>query len=470
MRSLDGVRRRAHDWASLCSLNVPKRFTQGTAQGCTEQVSERILEPARHARRARAEQRPRDAAWKIEELQRFTRVTAAGLAELVEAGLIAIEEVAARRDPLAGRRYPRTRPLPLTAEQSAALEAILASAERTAGVTFLLHGVTGSGKTEVYLQALAAALAPGKRAHRARAGDRADAADRAPLRRALSGPRRGAAQSALTRRRAAATSGGASARAGATSWSARARRSSRRSPDLGLIVVDEEHEASFKQDARPLPRARRRRAARAARRRDGGARQRHALPRVATSARGGRLHAARAARARRRRSTSPMPHRRASSTVRLVDLRAELRAGHSQHSSARAARGAAETLARGEQAILFLNRRGMRRYVLCRDCGYVARCTRCDIALTYHATERDAALPLLRPRRARHRALARSAAPAASATSASAPSASRTRCERNFRGAGAALGPRHDATTRRPRATARAPSPRRAPTCWSARR
>ena len=102
------------------------------------------------------------SAWKIEELQRFTRITTAGLAELADAGVIVIEEVAARRDPLAGRRYPRTQPLSLTAEQSTALEAILASAE-SGGATFLLHGVTGSGKTEVYLQALAAVIARGKR-------------------------------------------------------------------------------------------------------------------------------------------------------------------------------------------------------------------------------------------------------------------------------------------------------------------
>ena len=102
------------------------------------------------------------SAWKIEELQRFTRITTAGLAELADAGVIVIEEVAARRDPLAGRRYPRTQPLSLTAEQSTALEAILASAE-SGGATFLLHGITGSGKTEVYLQALAATIARGKR-------------------------------------------------------------------------------------------------------------------------------------------------------------------------------------------------------------------------------------------------------------------------------------------------------------------
>ena len=108
---------------------------QGRRRSRAEQASERILSQLAtlDALEQNATSRP---AWKIEELQRFTRITTAGLAELVEAGLIAIEEVAARRDPLAGRRYPRTQRLPLTTEQSAALEAILASAESPAGQRF----------------------------------------------------------------------------------------------------------------------------------------------------------------------------------------------------------------------------------------------------------------------------------------------------------------------------------------------
>ncbi len=134
---------------------------RGQRRKAPEQTSERVLSQLAtlDALEQNATSRP---AWKIGELQRLTRVTAAELAELAAAGLIAIEEVAARRDPLAGRRYPRTQPLSLTAEQSAALKEILASA-RPGGGTFLLHGVTGSGKTEVYLQALAAVIAQGKR-------------------------------------------------------------------------------------------------------------------------------------------------------------------------------------------------------------------------------------------------------------------------------------------------------------------
>ncbi|HEX6123613.1 MAG TPA: DEAD/DEAH box helicase, partial [Ktedonobacterales bacterium] len=135
-------------------------------------------------------------AWRLEELRRLTRATAPVLAELQAAGLIAIEEGMVRHDPLAGRAITRTTPLRLTPAQSAALAAIVAAlpeesedrgidmpahercgtevlehgmggGPKSAGEegvrTFLLHGITGSGKTEVYLQALAVALARGRR-------------------------------------------------------------------------------------------------------------------------------------------------------------------------------------------------------------------------------------------------------------------------------------------------------------------
>jgi primosomal protein N' (replication factor Y) len=73
--------------------------------------------------------------------------------------------------------------------------------------------------------------------------------------------------------------------------------------------------------------------------------------------------------------------------VTLIDLRAELRSGHTSILSEALQEALAETLARKEQAILFLNRRGTATSVVCRECGFVARCIRCDVAMTYHATE-----------------------------------------------------------------------------------
>jgi primosomal protein N' (replication factor Y) len=70
--------------------------------------------------------------------------------------------------------------------------------------------------------------------------------------------------------------------------------------------------------------------------------------------------------------------------VQIVDLRAELRAGNRSIFSRALQRAMNEALGRGEQVILFLNRRGTATFVLCRDCGYVARCPSCDVPLTYH--------------------------------------------------------------------------------------
>ncbi len=324
-------------------------------------------------------------AWKIEELQRFTRVTAAELKELADASLIAIEEVAARRDPLAGRRYPRTRPLPLTAEQSAALAALLAGAESSGG-TFLLHGVTGSGKTEVYLQALAAVIARGKRgivlvpeiALTPQAVARY--AGRFPGRVAL-------LHSGLTD--AERLDEWRRIRAGEVDVVV-GSRSALFAPveRLGLIIVDEEHEGAYKEERTPTYHAREV-AARLGALTGATVVLGSATPSVESywQRTSGDVQAHRAARARPDSyCRSGVRHRAVASGHADRSARGATRRPHEYPQRAAAGR-AGETLARGEQAILFLNRRGTASSVVCRECGFVARCIRCDVAMTYHATE-----------------------------------------------------------------------------------
>jgi primosomal protein N' (replication factor Y) len=338
-------------------------------------------------------------SWRLEELQRLTRATATALAELQAAGLIAIDAVEARRDVLAGRRMERTEPLPLTPEQAEVLRAILAAGEDpdTPGRVFLLHGITGSGKTEVYLQALAATIARGLRgivlvpeiALTPQAMARF--AGRFPGRVAL-------LHSGLTD--AERISEWRRIRAGEVDV-VLGSRSAVFAPveRLGLIVVDEEHEAAYKEEQRPPTYHAREVAARLGaltgatvvlgsatpsveaywRARQGGYRLLE-LRRRAPAGRSNPENIGNGALASETAAQLP--------DVALVDLRAELRAGNTSILSGALQTALRQTLDRGEQAILFLNRRGMASSVVCRECGYVVRCRFCDVSLTYHAGER----------------------------------------------------------------------------------
>ena len=332
--------------------------------------------------------RPTDLPiWRVEELRKLTQITQSALTELVSLGLISLDERGQRHSPLAGRHIERTEPLELSPAQSRVLAAIQTSMSRNAGESgqvFLLHGVTGSGKTEIYLQALAATLASGRRgivlvpeiALTPQAMARF--AGRFPGRVAL-------LHSGLTN--AERLEEWQRIRAGEVDV-VLGSRSALFAPleRLGLIVVDEEHEAAYKQDRTPTYHARE----------------------VAVAL--GRLTGAtvilgsatpsvesywlathqvytlleleeRAPRGGGQTPPSELP------PVRIVDLRAELRNGNTSILSVALQESLRQTLDRGEQAILFLNRRGTASSVVCRDCGYAARCARCDVSMTYHASD-----------------------------------------------------------------------------------
>jgi primosomal protein N' (replication factor Y) len=264
----------------------------------------------------------------------------------------------------------------LTAAQAAALAEI----ERAFGAfaTFLLHGVTGSGKTEVYLQAIARARAAGKGAlvlvpeialtpqlsgrFRARFGD-----DVALLHSGLSAAERHAEWLRLRRGDARICVGVRSAIFAPVQ-------------DLAVLVVDEEHETSFKQEDGPPYHARDLAVVRG-KLEDAVVILGSATPSLET------LENARRGRYRRlelpaRVDDRPLPG------VELVDLRKLRRPGQDLAPallSPRLAGAVEETVAAGQQAILFLNRRGYETLVVCEACGAEARCTECSVALTHHA-------------------------------------------------------------------------------------
>ncbi len=337
------------------------------------------------------EQQPREAdetggasGWRVEELQKLTRVTPAALRELLDAGLIAIDEVERRHDPLAGRQITRSEPLALSPAQAAALQAIISQDDTASGRVFLLHGITGSGKTEVYLQALAAVLARGQRgivlvpeiALTPQAMARF--VGRFPGRVALLHGALTPAERLDEWRRIHA--GKVDVVLGA--------RSALFAPvrNLGLIVVDEEHEAAYKQDRTPTYHARE--VAVALGRLTGAT----VVLGSATPSIESYWHARQGTYTLlelRERAPTSAPDATAASLppVQVVDLRAELRAGNTSILSEPLRLALRQTLERGEQAILFLNRRGTASSVVCRECGYVVRCGRCDVSMTFHATE-----------------------------------------------------------------------------------
>jgi primosomal protein N' (replication factor Y) len=293
---------------------------------------------------------------------------------LVRKGLAKVELHQVVDDPLAGPAPGRPRPETLSRDQEAAVAAIGGQLEARAYATFLLQGVTGSGKTEVYLRAIERALALGLGAivivpeialtpqtvgwFRSRFGRVAVLHSR------MGEARRRDEWLAVRRREVRVVVGARSAVFAPV-------------PDLGVVVVDEEHEPSFKQESTPRYHARdvavvRARDARAV-----------CILGSATPAleswHNAQLGRYRHLRLRTRIGTRPMPQ------VEVVDLRAEPReAGEPPLFSRRLTELLRRAHGQGEQAILFQNRRGFAPVLWCPACGETVRCASCDVALTFH--------------------------------------------------------------------------------------
>ncbi|NLG84976.1 MAG: primosomal protein N' [Firmicutes bacterium] len=294
------------------------------------------------------------------------------LDRLVANGCLVPEERIVRRVPLERRTTVATSLFTLTPGQAAAVAWIRGRMGK--GGAMLLHGVTGSGKTEVYLQAIALALTAGRTGlflvpeigltpqtvervvarfgeqvavihSRLGPGERYDEWERikAGEARVVVGPR-----SALFVPL----------------------------PDPGVVILDEEHDHSYKQEDGVRYHARTV-AAELARRTGAVFIMGSATPSLE----------AMAAYERGEVVYFPLPERpggRALPRVELVDLREALRQRHLGALSRRLRAALADCLAAGEQAILLLNRRGYATFVLCRECGHALRCPHCDVSLTYH--------------------------------------------------------------------------------------
>ena len=304
----------------------------------------------------------------------FTGASARTLKAMEKAGLLAFSEEEELRVPQATEVEPGA-PIVLNGEQQAAYDGILSLMDSGKPEAALLHGVTGSGKTQVYLRLVQEALDRGKTAmvlvpeiiltpqmmrkfssyfgskvcmlHSSlRMTERYDQWKRI---------RRGEVQVVL------------------------GTRSAVFSPlkNLGLLILDEEQEGSYQSENPPRYHTR-----------DVAkflcAREKAVLllgsatPTVesAWAAEEGTYHLF---QLRRRYNAHALPQ------VRIADLRQEIRAGNPGLISAPLRQELEENLRRGEQSILFLNRRGSSRMLLCGECGHVPECPRCSVALTYHS-------------------------------------------------------------------------------------
>ena len=295
------------------------------------------------------------------------------LADMAGAGEIVTFDKPVYRDPFGSEVTPDCGPPALMDEQKAALLKV-GAALGNGFSCFLLNGVTGSGKTEVYLEAARMAVEKGlsalvlvpeialitqtERRFRARFGEKVAVYH--------SGLSEGERHDQWIR----AARGEVSVTVGA--------RSAIFAPhaNLGLIVVDEEHDESYKQESGLRYNARDLAVVRA---RFSGAVAvlGSATPSVVS------LHNAQNGKSveialTKRVEDRPFPE------VRLVDLRFNKAGKHGALLSGPLVSAITETLARKEQVLLFLNRRGYSNLALCADCGGAIRCVNCDVSLTYH--------------------------------------------------------------------------------------
>ncbi len=301
----------------------------------------------------------------------------ASVARLAALGLVAIERRRLERDPFdtAGDGILRRPMVDLTSEQQAALATLVARASAKTYHAALLHGVTGSGKTEIYLR-LARAVREAGRGVLLMVPEIALTPAAAAIFRAAFGER------------VAIQHSGLSDGERYDQWQRIRRgdvdvvvgtRSAIFAPlaDIGLIVVDEEHDGSYKQEESPRYHGRDVAVVRA---RSAGALivLGSATPSLES------YHNAQAGRyelltLHRRVLDRPM------ADVTIVDMRAELAAeGPDVVLSARLRDALAARLERGEQAIVLLNRRGFATVVFCRQCGETMECPNCSVTLTVH--------------------------------------------------------------------------------------
>lgn len=291
-----------------------------------------------------------------------------------ERGWLDQKDIEVYRDPYGDVNFTKTKPLTLNNDQQNAYEAIVESSQEEKSDVFLLEGITGSGKTEVYLQVIADVLESEQTAivlvpeialtpqmvnrFKGRFGERV-----AVMHSGLSNGERFDEWRRITEKKADVVIGA---------------RSSIFAPleNIGVIIIDEEHESSYKSGETPRYHAR------------DVAKWRgeyHHAPIVLGSATPSLESRARAMQGvYKLLKLNERPTGQQLPEVAVIDLKEEMLEGNHGTFSRTLVNEMTETIDRGEQVVLLLNRRGYSSFVMCRDCGYIPQCPNCDISLTLH--------------------------------------------------------------------------------------
>ncbi|HJV44157.1 MAG TPA: primosomal protein N' [Bacillota bacterium] len=310
----------------------------------------------------------------LREILSTLKVTYSTVKALEQKKWVEIEEVEERRDPYAGRSFVNAKPIAFTTEQKEVIDEIVVSLQVNQFTSYLLHGVTGSGKTEVYLESIAKCLDQDREAivlvpeisltpqmverFKGRFGNQV-----AVLHSRLSHGERYDEWRMIREGKVKVVVGARSAVFAPFS-------------QLGLIIIDEEHEGSYKQEESPRYHARDVAIARA--------KNHHAVTLFGSATPSlesyyqcskGKM---KLLRMQYRVANRPLP------PVHVVDMREELREGNRTMFSRPLAEAIRDRLQNKEQMVIFLNRRGFSTFVMCRSCGNSLQCPHCDISLTYH--------------------------------------------------------------------------------------
>ena len=317
----------------------------------------------------------------ISEIEQFTDCSRAIVHTLIKNGYLKVVEKKIERNPLQQKEKEKTEKLTLTEEQEKAYQRIEQAIEEKLYQSFLLYGVTGSGKTEIYLQLIQKVLEKQRTAivlvpeisltpqMLERFIARFEKKEIAVLHSKLSIGERHDEWKRIKEGKAKIIIGARSAIFAPTE-------------QIGIIIIDEEHDSSYKSEANPRYDAKEV-AKQIAKQNQCPLLLGSATPDIKT------YHCAIGSKKEielltltKRANQSSLPQ------VQVIDLKQELANGNRSMLSLALYHAIEENLKVKKQTILFLNRRGYSTFIMCRNCGYTVKCKNCNISMTYHSTQK----------------------------------------------------------------------------------